>query len=207
VGAHIDSDPQFQYLIHGRRRAHIWTPERWNSRPRNSREAWRYIDEAETFDLGVGDAIYWPAGHYHVFESLGLSIAITFGFPEIAAPASAEEREALSGKHGFLNCPAPINPPALDRSARLCGQRDLPIVLLSTKVGSTQRVVSCNGFLIQLPALMDCTPIIARVNSGVPFTCNEVIAEVRTQVPASEVDDVTIDVLGAFVAAHALDVL
>jgi hypothetical protein len=56
--------------------------------------------------------------------------------------------------------------------------------------------------------LIDCGPIVARINSGESFTCNEVIAEVRARMPASvgvEADHAALTVLRAFVATHALD--
>jgi hypothetical protein len=210
VGSHIDSEPQFQYVIHGQRTARTWTPECWESKPRNPHEAWRYFEEGETLYLKTGDAIYWPAGHYHLFESHGLSMAITFGFPQVETPASAEQRQGLPSKHGFLNCPAPINPPPLERCDRLCGQRDLPIVLLPSEAGSKERVVACNGHLVRLPALMDYSPIVARINNGEPFVCDEVVAEVRAQTPSlgeQEVDDLVLKILRAFVATHALDLI
>src|SRR5262249_1476144 len=164
-GSHMDPDPQFQYVVHGRRAAHVWTPACWKREPRDSLQAWRYFEEAETFELDTGDAIYWPAGHYHVFESRGLSMAVTFAFPQVAAPAGGAGREGPAAEQGFYNCPPPIDPPPLGPGDRLRGQPDLPVGLLAAGRGANERVIACNGHLLRLPALIDYTPIVARINS------------------------------------------
>jgi hypothetical protein len=208
-GSHMDPDPQFQYVIHGRRTAHIWTPECWKREPRNSLQSWRYLDEAETFDLQAGEAIYWPAGHYHVFTSHGLSVAVTFAFADVAPPASAEERRGLPSKHGFYNCPVPVDPPPLAPGCTLRGHRDLPVVLLQTEPDAQERIIACNGHLLRLPAMIDYAPIVARINDGVPFACSDITTELHAQIPAwtaAQAEGAALQIVRAFASTHALDV-
>ena len=84
-GIHTDPYAVFSFVIEGRKRIHLWPPSalrgRTDERLRAGIESYaKLLDEATTLEGEPGDIIYWPAGYWHVGESVGgLAASISLG--------------------------------------------------------------------------------------------------------------------------------
>lgn len=87
-GVHKDDKSNFQFVIEGKKRMHLWPEEVVRSEPglQDAFDYRRFLDRAITLEGGPGDVLFWPASYWHIGESVeGLSLSVTVGLRPFAA--------------------------------------------------------------------------------------------------------------------------
>jgi 50S ribosomal protein L16 3-hydroxylase len=81
VGVHYDSADVFTFVIHGRKKLHLWTPEYVKDHPDlpgASRERYSpHLKHAITIEAGENDLLYWPNTYWHTAENDDFSATVT----------------------------------------------------------------------------------------------------------------------------------
>lgn len=83
VGVHKDRFATFLFAVQGRKRMRFWTHRPWTHGATTVLDYEPYLAESFTAEVEPGDLLYWPAGHYHVGETVGESMAtsVNVGVP------------------------------------------------------------------------------------------------------------------------------
>ena len=88
-GVHKDDKSNFQFIIEGPKRMHLWMNEsvRDEEDLRFTHQYEKFLDDAITLEGEPGDIIYWPSSCWHIGECVGgLSVCLTVGFRPLAPP-------------------------------------------------------------------------------------------------------------------------
>jgi len=81
-GIHRDEVSTFMFVLSGRKRLHVWEPRafRDDADERLTAAGAARRPAPTVLEAGVGEAIFWPVGYWHVGESVGgLSVSVNLG--------------------------------------------------------------------------------------------------------------------------------
>jgi 50S ribosomal protein L16 3-hydroxylase len=130
LGLHRDEASTFMFVLHGRKRVHLWPSEALAGAVDNGTQHYAaLLDRALTLEAERGGAVYWPSSYFHCIEAEpGVSLSINVGLRLHARPgaevlralerADAHSAEPPVDTYAPNTLPAPLAQ-ARERIARL----------------------------------------------------------------------------------------
>ena len=91
LGLHQGSSDNFMFVIAGRKRLRVWPEQFFRDREavEHTLEYEQFLDGSIVLEGKPGDILYWPAGYWHIGESLGeLSVGLSVALFMEAQPAT-----------------------------------------------------------------------------------------------------------------------
>ena len=88
-GVHQDNSANFQFIIEGRKRMHLWTDEfvRNKKEVQGTHHYEKFLNDAITLEGEPGDVFYWPSSTWHIGECLGgLSVGLSVALRPLDPP-------------------------------------------------------------------------------------------------------------------------
>lgn len=83
VGVHKDRFATFMFVLAGRKRMRFWPRRPWREAVATVVDYAALLPTSFSVEVGPGEALYWPASHYHVGETAGEGAAtsVNVGIP------------------------------------------------------------------------------------------------------------------------------